>query len=51
MFKSLSLTSIVDLMSSGDTHMNPEVLASLRACRDNLMKERLEVIVSVEVGR
>lgn len=25
--------------------MNPEVLASLRTCRDNLMKERSEVIV------
>ena len=30
--------------------MNPEVLDSLRACRDNLMKERSEVIVGVAVG-
>ena len=50
MFKRMSLTSAVELMSSGDTHMNPEVLASLRACRDNLMKERSEVIVGVAVG-
>ena len=48
-FKRMSLTSAVELMSSGDTHMNPEVLASLRACRDNLMKERSEVIVGVAV--
>lgn len=31
--------------------MNPEVLASLRTCRDNLVKERSEVIVSVGFRR
>ena len=30
--------------------MNAEVLASLRASRDNLLKERSEVIVRVVVG-
>ena len=30
--------------------MNTEVIASLRASRDNLLKERSEVIVSVAVG-